>query len=358
MTPSLRPGIHLRVLAARLGRRVRSALPSRRTTYVSQRVSEYRGYWSEGASAIGATFSDVCAGVWEVKRGDRRTQLANFVTQCDDPVILRLAGDKTYAYQLAASARVPVPEHCVITLATIDEAERFRRAVEGPLVVKPAAGSSSGLGVSTGIEGSSELTSAIALASLYDERILIERMIPGESYRLLFLGGRLIHAVRRRGIRVAGDGRATVRELLSRRGMASLEHDASVRQTLRAQRLSLDTIPASGQEVLVRGIPDHSSGGRGTRELRTVYDESVIHRCSPDLAREAGKVVCALGSELAGVDLITTDPSVSLHASKGAFIEINTTPGIHHHYVTQGDVVETPVAATVLEYLLARACTC
>ena len=343
-----------RVLAARLGRRLRSVLPRHRTTYVTERVSEYRRYWSEGASTIGASLSDVCAGVWEVRRGHQRTQLANYVTQCDDPVILRLAGDKAFCFELARRAGVPVPEHCVVTLDDLAAAQRFHREVNVPVVVKPVSGSSSGLGVTTGIRSSAALTSALALASLYDERILIERMIPGESYRLLFLGGQLIHAVRRRGIRLTGDGRFTVRELLQASGNASLAGDPVVRQTLHVQHVTLETVPQAGREVLVRGVPETPNS---TRELRTVYDESVIHQCSPALAREAAAVVCGLGSELAGVDLITTDPTVSLRASGGAFIEINTTPGIHHHYVTQGDMVATPVAATVLEYLLARS-TC
>ena len=348
-------GMRVRVLAARVGRRLRSVLPSQRTTYVTERVNEYRDYWSEGASTIGASLSDLCPGVWEVRRGEQRTQLANFVTQCDDPVILRVAGDKVLCYQLATRAGVPVPEHCVVTLEALSAAQEFRRQVNVPLVVKPASGSSSGLGVTTGVRTSGALTSAMALASLYDERILIERMIPGESYRLLFLGGRLIHAVRRRGIRLTGDGRSTVRELLQASGSASLVGDPVVHQTLHVQHLELETVPPAGREVLIRGVPATSNS---TRELRTVYDESVIHRCSPALAREAVAVVCGLGSELAGVDLITTDPSVSLRASGGAFIEINTTPGIHHHYVRLGDAVETPVAATVLEYLLARARAC
>ena len=341
----------LRVFAARIARRVRAALPATRTTYVSERVAEYRGYWSEAASILGAEFRDVLPGVWDVRLGERRTRLINFVTQCDDPVILRLAGDKPYGYRLALAGGVPVPEHCVVTLSTLSEAERFLDRVGAPVVVKPAADSSSGLGVSTGVRNHRDLAAAAALASLYSDRILVERMVPGESYRILYVAGTAVHAVRRRGVRVTGDGRRSVAELLDPDLRTLLESDPMTVRTLSAQQLRLDTVLLVGQEALVRGLPAGTSAGT---ELRTVYDESVLDSCGPELLREGAEVVRRLGSELAGVDVITTAPAVSLREAGGAFIEINTTPGIHHHYVGAHAGGTCPVAVPVLEYLLAR----
>ena len=339
-----------RVLAARAARRARAALSRSRTTYVSDRVDEYRAYWSKAAASLGAHFAELAPGVWEVRRGTQRTQLVNYVTQSDDPVLLQLAGDKPYGYRLAADAGVPVPRHCVVTLGAVAEAARFLEETRVPLVVKPAAGSSSGLGVSTGVRTRRELIAAMALASLYGDRILVERMVPGESYRILYLAGCALHAVRRRGTRVVGDGRRALSALLIEGGYAALKDDPMLQHTLAAQGMSLSTVPRAGDVVLVRGLPP---GRVARQELRTVYDESVLAHCSAALIREGAEVVCRLGSELAGIDLITTNPAVSLHASGGAFIEINTTPGIHHHYLP-GDVPDTPVAVTVLEHLLSR----
>ncbi len=347
MTP-VAPILRLRVLGARVARRLRSAFSGPRTPYVAERVAEYRGYWSEAATTLGATFEEIAPGMWEVGRKGRRTRIANFVTQCDDPVILRLAGDKPFCLDLATSVGVPVPEHRVVTLATLNDATRLLEETGFPVVVKPAEGSSSGLGVSTGVRTRRELVGAAALASLFGERILIERMVAGESYRLLYLGGELIHAVRRRGFRVGGDGRRTVAALLDGRRTHHDGRDLLVERTLSLQGLASSSVPPAGREVLVDGIPAESAG---KAELRTIYDEAAVALCGPELVREGANVVRALGSEFAGVDVITTDPSVSLRASGGAFIEVNTTPGIHHHYVVQrGSPV--PVAVTVLTYLL------
>ena len=56
--------------------------------------------------------------------------------------------------------------------------------------------------------------------------------------------------------------------------------------------------------------------------------------------------------QLVGVDVITNDPSVSLAQSGGVFLEVNTTPGIHHHYHTREEHERHPVATKVLQHLL------
>lgn len=344
----------VRSLVARLARRARATLPGQRTTYVAERVEEYRRYWSDAAAALGARFEDILPGVWAVERGGHRTVLANYVTQCDDPIVLQLAGDKAHCYRLAIGAGVAVPEHREFTLARFRDAVQLLERVGGPLVVKPAAGTSSGLGVSTSIRTKRQLVSAATLASLYDQRMLVERMMAGESYRILYLEGCPIHAVRRRGVRVRGDGRTTIADLLRAGGLTSLVTDSLVTETLAAQRLAIAHVPPAGADVLVRGLPMKWR----EQELRTVYDESVLDQCCPALLRECGAVVRALGSELAGVDVITTNPGLPLSQANGAFIEINTTPGIHHHYVGQANGGSAPVAETVLDYLLTRKAGC
>jgi hypothetical protein len=351
VTASSRRSDALRRFAARLSRRLRALRPGHRTTYVSERVAEYRAYWDEAAKELGASFEELLPGVWEVRLGDRRARLANHVTECDNPVVLQLAGDKPFGYALAQAAGVPVPEYCVATLGTLSQAERFLERVGGPLVVKPASGSSSGLGVTTGVRAPRDLRSAVALSALYDHRVLVERMVPGESYRLLYVAGRAVHVVRRRGLRVVADGRLSIASLLEVAGHRSLLGDSLVRETLAMQHLTLASVPRSNEQVLVRGLPAKVTE---RRELRTVYDEAVLSQCSPELLRQGAEVVRRLGSEFAGVDLITTNPALSLRESGGAFIEINTTPGIHHHYVGPRDNGVPAVGVQVLDYILSE----
>ncbi len=339
-------GLRLRRAGVRAGRAARRALGLDRTVYVDQRVGEYRGYWSAAAALLGARFTDLAPGLWEVELDGRRTRIAGHVVGADDPVTLRVAGDKALCHRMAADAGVPVPEHRVYGAEELAALRARVAADPGPWVVKPVRGSASALGVTTGVRTPRGAASAAVLASLQCPEVMLERMVPGESCRLLYLDGELLHAARRRGVRVVGDGRSTVAGLAAAAGAAPVLRDPMTPVTLAAQGLRPASVPAAGRAVLLHGVPP----GGGGRELRTVYDESITPLVAPETARALGAVVRALGSRLAGVDLVTVDPAGPLAAS--AFIEINTTPGIHHHYHTAEERREHPVAVRVLRALL------
>jgi cyanophycin synthetase len=340
-------GFRARRLRHRVARFVAGALRTRRTVYVDQRVAEYRAYWEGAARVLGAEFVPLSESLWEVRRAGRRTRVSNYVTECDDPVTLRVAGDKVLCLRLAAEAGVPVPRHVAVSPGDLAPAFRFLAAERGPCVVKPAAATSSGLGVTTGIWDRRRLRDAAALASLFDTRLLVEQMVVGESCRLLYLDGRFLHAVRRRGVRVTGDGVRTIAQLLEP-GRAKVARDRLALHTLAVQGMTPASVPRAGVVVVVRGVPAVS---RAASELRTVYDESVTDLCAPALAEQLAGVVRGVGSEFAGVDIVCLDLSGPLRPGGGAFLEINTTPGIHHHSVDQADGAN-PVAEPVLAYLL------
>ncbi|HET6230051.1 MAG TPA: hypothetical protein VFE05_08280 [Longimicrobiaceae bacterium] len=345
-------GVGLRLRARRVGvglaRTGRRVLGMDITVYVDQRVDEYRGYWQGAADQIGARLTPLARDVWEVTLGPRRTRISAHVTQADDPVTLRIAGDKPLCHRLASEAGVPVPEHLVFRLGDLAAARDRVASDPGPWVVKPARGSASGMGITTGVTTAAGLEAAAVLASLFGQDVMLERMVPGESYRLLYLRGEMVHAVRRRGARLTGDGVSTVRELAREAGLGSLLADPVAAPTLAAQGLGAGSIPEAETSVLLRGVP----AGMGARELRTVYDETATHLVCSETAAALGRVVRELGSRFAGVDVITADPGVPLELAAGAFIEVNTTPGIHHHYQTDDDRRQHPVATRVLRHLL------
>ena len=332
----------------RFGRAIRSRVSGPKTVYVTARRDEYRGYWEAAAAALGAELVALTEEVWEIRRNGRVTRVSSWVTQCDDPVTLRLAGDKSYTHRLAQAASVPVPRHVTIRGSDLAPARRLIDQIGRPVVVKPLRGSASGMGITTHVRNAAALRRAVLLASLYGDEILIEEMIPAESCRFLYLDGRLLHAVRRRGVRVSGDGVRSIGQLLVAAGIADPASDGAVTETLAHQGRGLDQVPGKGEVVVARNLP---LGHHDFEELRTVYDEDITPLVAPTLAEELGRVVRALGSEFAGVDVLTNDPSRTLGGSGGTFLEINTTPGLHHHYVSVTDPSRGPAVA-VLAYLL------
>ncbi|MBI3668913.1 MAG: hypothetical protein HY237_03920 [Acidobacteria bacterium] len=349
----MRESLSLRLRTKRLQmialRSVRKLLGLEKTIYVDERVSEYRTYWQEASRLIGAELHPLSDEFWEVRRGGRHTRIHIHNVQLNDSVVGALSSDKALCYRLAQEQGVPVPRHAIFRLSRIQRAAEFLKQHPGTYVVKPARNASAGRGVTTHVHTEKKLEKAALLASVYGEEFLLEEMIAGESCRLLFLEDKFLHGVRRRGVRVTGDGRSGIPELLQRQGFKNVTLDANAVLTLRAQGLGAESVPESGREILVRSLP---AGEASIRELRTVYNEAITEQLCPAIIEEVGRVVRAVESRLAGADVLTCDPRKSLRESGGVFLEVNPGPGIHHHYVTPEDQRSHPVAVRILESLL------
>lgn len=313
--------------------------PAPKKLYVSNRLKQYKRMWEKAALQLDADFNEISEYFWEIHYEGRRTWINNYKVQLDDPVILSLAGDKALCYALMQQHGIKVNNHCVFCLKSIKQSEKFINEHDGLFVVKPATNTSAGLGVTTHIKTIRECRKAAALASIYSNKIIIERFIPGELYRLLFLNGKMIHATRRRGIRLQGDGRRTIIQLFQSevQNNGRLGHIGSTDRlrsnrdavfTLKAQGLTFDSIEESGRKILLLGNP--KSKGTFSEEIPT-YSENVTQLIGPDIRETARKATGIINSQFAGIDLVTIDPTIPLHESGGSIIEINTTPGLHHH---------------------------
>lgn len=325
---------------ARLAARVRKVWELKRNAsgqiYVQDRVSEYREIWKAVAEKVGARFSILGDSVWELELNGKKTRMKIDLVEFDNPVTLEIAGMKPLVYKLFSECGLQVPDHQVYQLDNLDCAWEFLKRYPRGCVVKPANGTSSGRGVSTHVLTRRELRKASILASLYGTELLIEPMVPGECYRLLVLDGEVIHAVRRRGPRVIGDGLSTLARLILAenecrkvRGENILDFDQDLLFTLGYQNLSLESVPSQGRTVVVKSVNDPH---RKRVEVRTVYNEAVIDLVCESLREDAGSAAKILNSRLVGVDFITVDPTIPLAKSGGVINEVNTTPGLHHHY--------------------------
>ena len=312
--------------------------------------------WSAVAEGLGGKMLPLAEDLWEIEVASVKTRVNLHQTEFDNPAVLGLAGRKVAVHRLLAGAGLPVPEFAEFSLDNLDHAYRFHVAHPKGCVVKPANGYG-GQGVTTHLQKASEVRKAAILASLYDRELLIEAQVPGESYRLLVLEGRMVHAVCRRGPRLKGDGVSRIRSLVeaedARRrasGQPGLDFDRDCLFTLTYQGLSPDSVPARGKAFLVKSVNDAS---RKYAEVRTVYNETVTDLVCDSLRRDAERAAHVVGSDFVGVDVITTDPATPLHQCGGVINEVNTTPALHHHYDPPGARYPR-VAAVVVRALLRR----
>lgn len=340
---------------ARLRKMTNARIGKTGQIYVQDRVAEYRTMWQAIAEDAGAHFTDISSGIWEIELDGRKTRILNDILEFDNYVILEMAGMKPLMYGMFADRGLPVPEYLVFGLESIDAAYRFLERFPAGCVIKPAKGTSSGQGVTTHIVTKKEARKAAILASLYDRELLIEPMIPGECYRLLVLKGEMVHAVRRRGLRLEGDGQSSVSQLIRaentrRAGIAEaeLDIDADCRFTLKNQGMTLESIPDPGHLFLIKSVND---SGRKKVEVRTVYNETVTDSVCLSIRQVAEKAARILNSDFVGVDFITRDITVPLEQTGGVINEVNTTPGLHHHYDVATERYPQP-ALKILQALL------
>jgi cyanophycin synthetase len=270
----------------------------------------------------------------------------------DHPATLRFTRTKPLALKSLSDHDIAIPPYCEYNLNETQSAHDFLHR-HGVCVVKPADGAG-GDGVTTNVRTSRDLNLSSIFASYFCNQLLIEKQVTGESYRLLYLDGKLIDAIWRRSPSVMGDGKSTIRELIrqenqrrveaaGKEGLTGLSIDADCRSTLRKQELKLGDVPNEGVKVMVK----QGSNNNSTRE-----NESVLPLICDEVVEEGARAAEILGVQLAGVDIMTPDPSRSLHDAEGAIHEVNVCPGLHFHYMVCNPHQAVDVAVPILKRLL------
>lgn len=316
----------------------------------------YRRIWKHAADELGAEMEQLHDGFVVIRSGTRETLVWRHLVMMDHPSTTAFALNKTVVHQLLSNLDVPVPEHVELDRtqrsAAMEFIEQAPPTVPGH-VVKPAAGTSGGAGVTCNVRTPEDLLRAWLGAGRWEGRILVERQAPGDEYRLLFLDGQLLGAVRRKPASVQGDGTSTVGQLIDaenrrRLSLASAEVARLVRVdldcalALSRQGLTLGSVPSPGRRVAVKG----------TVSQNAVADNETVGDVSPELVAQCAAAARAMRLRLAGVDVVSPDISVPLHASGGVVLEVNGTPGFHYHYQVADPGRMVPVAVPILEELL------
>ena len=261
-----------------------------------------------------------------------------------------IAQDKQLTKKLLAAAGVPVPQGREVNGA--DDAWAAALEIGLPVVVKPKDGNQ-GKGVTVNIASKDQLLAAYQTASEFSRKILVEKFLPGHDFRLLVVGDKLVAAARREAPHVVGNGIHSVRELVEqvnkdpRRGsghatsLTKIRFDDIALACLASQGLQADSVPASGQRVLLRRNANLSTGGSAT----DVTDD--VH---PQVAARAVAAAQMVGLDICGVDMMTDSIDHSLEEKGGGVVEINAAPGLRMH-VSPSFGKGRPVGEAVINHM-------
>ncbi|MBC7455909.1 MAG: cyanophycin synthetase [Massilia sp.] len=242
-----------------------------------------------------------------------------------------IAQDKELTKKLLDAAGVPVP-HGRIAL-TADDAWAAALEIGLPVVVKPKDGNQ-GKGVTVNITTREQMDAGFATACEFRDDILVERYLPGNDFRLLIVGGKLVAAARRDPPRVVGDGVLSVRQLVDqvnldpRRGnghatsLTKIRFDDIALASLAAQGYVAESVPPRGQRVVLRNNANLSTGGAAT----DVTDD--VH---PEVAARAIAAAHMVGLDICGVDLVCDSVLKPIEEQGGGVVEVNAAPGLRMH---------------------------
>jgi len=184
--------------------------------------------------------------------------------------------------------------------------------------------------------------------------MMIEEQCEGESYRLLFLDGELIDAIKRCRPTVVGDGKRSIKELIdaenvarttsaSCRALVGLNADLDCEYWLQDNGMTLASVPNMGARTIVKNVANENS----------IDDNfSVLNLVHSDYKKMGRLLSSTLGLKLIGLDLMSTDISAPLRAGHCMVNEINIPPGLHYHALINDAEGRANVGARILEFAL------
>ena len=215
-------------------------------------------------------------------------------------------------YRLLAERGLPVPRHLVCASDDLDGRVEFVRSLGSP--DRRQAGRS----VGGGDRGHHRRHAAswtsrrrLAYGGAFDRDLLIEETVTGGVYRLLYLDGELLDAVLRAPPTVVGDGASSIERLIEtendrpgprHRGVSVAHQDRRGAQVHAAACRAgpLRSVPAAGEVVLLKNV---------VNDNRREDNESAAEPLCAAIVEAGAEAAAIVGTRLAGVDVITPDPS-------------------------------------------------
>jgi cyanophycin synthetase len=267
----------------------------------------------------------------QIGYGARQRRICAAETDRTGAIAESIAQDKHLTRTLLKAAGVPVPEGRPVT--DVEDAWRAAQELGGAVVVKPLDGNH-GRGVATNLTTREQVAAAYEVAINEGSKVVVERYITGDDYRLLVVGNHLVAAAWREPAHVIGDGGRTIRELVDeankdpRRSdghgtvLSFIKLDPTALAVVAEQGFTPDSVPPSGTKVLIRRNANLSTGGTATDVTDLVH---------PEIARRAVDAARMIGLDIAGIDVVARDISRPLREQGGAVIEINAGPGLRMH---------------------------
>ncbi len=263
--------------------------------------------------------------------GANQKRIQATVTSETSSIGVELACDKEDTKYLLEQAEIAVPRGKIISNeSSLEEACKY---VGFPLVIKPIDGNH-GRGITVNINKYEEALEAFNEAKQVSSRVIVEKYITGEDYRLLVINNVLVAAAKRTPAHVIGDGKSTIQDLIidvnrdPRRGfghekvLTQITINKLTETIIKDAGYNLNSVLPAGDKLILKDTANLSTGG--TAEDIT----DIVHPANVSMAERISKII---DLDICGIDIMTSDISKPLSETGGAVLEVNAGPGFRMH---------------------------
>jgi len=286
--------------------------------------------------------------IFILKKGVKTVWIHKALTSKASPIGVNVARDKHLTKELLGKLGYPVASGIIIS--SEEELAIAKKNIRFPVVVKPAS-SSEGRGITINVNDDTLLLESFISAKKFGKRIIIEKHIPGDYYRLTYIADGSFAAVKNLPAYITGNGSSTARELIYKENLSNEERGRNLRlkqitvsektrRFLASAGYSLHSVIRAGEKIpLCFGGFD---GGEYIDVTETIHTDFII---------QAGEISAIIDLPIIGIDIVTTDIARPLKETGGVIIEINGTfPDIQiHTNPTKG--VSRNLAPNLINYL-------
>ncbi|WP_026348617.1 cyanophycin synthetase [Eudoraea adriatica] len=282
--------------------------------------------------------------------GANQKRIQATVTSETSSIGVELACDKEDTKYLLEQAEVEVPRGDIISRESgLEDACRY---VGYPLVIKPIDGNH-GRGITVDINNYEDALEAFNIAKEVSRRVIVEKYITGEDYRLLVINHNFVAAAKRTPAHVVGDGKSSIAQLVEevnkdpRRGyghekvLTAITINDLTKTIIAGAGYTVDSVLKEGERLILKDTANLSTGG--TAEDVT----DIVHPANVSMAERISKII---DLDICGIDVMTSDISQPLSDTGGAVLEVNAGPGFRMHLAPTTGLPRN-VAAPVVDKL-------
>ncbi|MGI4727071.1 MAG: cyanophycin synthetase [Janthinobacterium lividum] len=282
--------------------------------------------------------------------GKNQMRIRATMTERTSSIAVDLASNKEETKRLLDEQAIPVAKG--ITITSVDGVQEAIRKVGFPLVFKPLDGNH-GRGATINVKTEQEAIDAFEHAALVSRRVIVEKFITGFDFRVLVVDHKMVAAALRVPAHVMGDGVSNINQLIDqtnsdpRRGyghekvLTEIIVDRDLLDLLHKRSYTLESIPATGEQVFLKSTANLSTGGTSVDVTDMVHPQNVFF-CE--------RISRIIGLDICGIDIMAQNLSEPLTENGGVVLEVNAAPGFRMH-LAPSEGLPRNVAASVIDML-------